>query len=1167
MKQEAINTFGDGLIMDLNPLTTPNTVLTSALNATLITYNGNEFVLQNDMGNGRVETAYLPAGYVPVGIKEYGGIIYVASYNPITNKGQIGSFPSPERNISSNEISQATEPVLHSELFGDLTSPGSQFAYKIKLFPDDVIIRSGDKFSILLKSQSDLTILQKFISNCLNVTNDKVTSPKNKLLTLSIAVLDSNNNFRDITDKLRRFDNDNDEIEFSITESPIIKFNSGFFTQTFDGTPEDVDAYREQRAVNTYNNKVFGELFLIATLNTITSVDVSVEGYVNKNGVSTVAEELPALDPGTTLIFTLDYKYNCPDGVYDSEYPERYATASEEFKNTYHSYHGVDDEFEPKQVINGALLSTNGVDLSTYAIPFQIDKDNIDSHPLFDMSSKMYTKRQSAYLKLKVIEGLLNYSVIPCMTYAPLTGLTTNGTINISKLGTGEVNISNWRYYCNPTSITLTWGLEAYPLTGTWIENVIIEFYDILNNTTAPIKTIIPSRKRSYNGVFTETIPFDNTLIRGNLYLARVTCTIGKSSSSEVETRLLGYRWMLATNLYNNRYFNADGVSINDFHMFTDEQLEESNTVKLVIATTGIQKVKKGAVSSSGSLWGNGTLIEDLSKINANNININNSLASDEFIENAGNYPFLLDTSKLDVTYTIMNDEEQSSRLVVNDVPFEGNSTLDNVVGDSIDISPVDTISDAIWDEHQFSIKLDESGTVVEIDARMLSQIVGPSEPKDVSITQLYKPFVSKDNFWEVFGFDYLDGFNSSQGAYARVFYNMAVDSEGRSGHRDWHRVHLFKAYRSGHSDGNGYDNIWWWEDDHDGNTDSYLSNWWDTFSQLIKDHNGAFPCAVLQGATMYSGSNHFDAYRMTGHYFNNYVQLWKLGSRWTELTSKYQILLWHTGSGYIPVNIYYQYPVKDFCVEMPQVVLNTFGDLYIKSSSSGSARVSTISTTRSLYNLDYKGTITYAVHTAVVGDNSMLTYSGSDYNEMVKDKIFSIIQGDSLVSDKTSTANDLLRLATFNAPTISSKITNFTSSLSVTGAQYEYVNLTSFIANGIESALVYNNTIYERDSDDLPFVGSNIYYVREENGTTYVNEVSRTNKAYLASNLKVGILGGRTTLLAKGPTNTIHGEYGMHCGNGDSSTTFHWGGAPCVEIQLDTPVNATPKRLSEVPS
>jgi hypothetical protein len=55
------------------------------------------------MGNRRVNNAFLPAGYEPVGIKEYGGIIYVASYNPITNKSQIGSFPSPERRIGMND--------------------------------------------------------------------------------------------------------------------------------------------------------------------------------------------------------------------------------------------------------------------------------------------------------------------------------------------------------------------------------------------------------------------------------------------------------------------------------------------------------------------------------------------------------------------------------------------------------------------------------------------------------------------------------------------------------------------------------------------------------------------------------------------------------------------------------------------------------------------------------------------------------------------------------------------------------------------------------------------------------------------------------------------------------------------------------------------------------
>jgi hypothetical protein len=38
------------------------------------------------MGNGRVTTAELPEGYVPLGTCELGGIIYIVSFNPQTNK-------------------------------------------------------------------------------------------------------------------------------------------------------------------------------------------------------------------------------------------------------------------------------------------------------------------------------------------------------------------------------------------------------------------------------------------------------------------------------------------------------------------------------------------------------------------------------------------------------------------------------------------------------------------------------------------------------------------------------------------------------------------------------------------------------------------------------------------------------------------------------------------------------------------------------------------------------------------------------------------------------------------------------------------------------------------------------------------------------------------------
>lgn len=106
--KEALNTFSEGLVKDYNEMAVPSKVMTNCLNGTLITYNGNEFTLQNDMGNAKLENVKLPAGYVPVGTAEYGGIVYIASYNPITKKGQIGSYPFP-RQLWGTEYDGSTE--------------------------------------------------------------------------------------------------------------------------------------------------------------------------------------------------------------------------------------------------------------------------------------------------------------------------------------------------------------------------------------------------------------------------------------------------------------------------------------------------------------------------------------------------------------------------------------------------------------------------------------------------------------------------------------------------------------------------------------------------------------------------------------------------------------------------------------------------------------------------------------------------------------------------------------------------------------------------------------------------------------------------------------------------------------------------------------------------
>ena len=142
---KATNKFAKGLVMDFSPENTGNEVLTHALNATFLTFNGNELSLQNDMGNARVETAFLPEGYIPVGTCEYGGIIYIVSYNPLEDKSQIGCFPSPERNISSDEMEIPQHSISNSDFQGNNGEIINNSKY-VLLKNDN--LNPGDKFII-----------------------------------------------------------------------------------------------------------------------------------------------------------------------------------------------------------------------------------------------------------------------------------------------------------------------------------------------------------------------------------------------------------------------------------------------------------------------------------------------------------------------------------------------------------------------------------------------------------------------------------------------------------------------------------------------------------------------------------------------------------------------------------------------------------------------------------------------------------------------------------------------------------------------------------------------------------------------------------------------------------------------------------------------------------
>ena len=254
----AKNTFGDGLLMDLAPDNTQATCLSNALNATLVTMNGNELSLQNDMGNGRVETAYLPEGYVPVGTCEFGDIIYIVSYNPLTNKSQIGCFPSPERNISSEEMGDQKQTLSMADFIKD----GEVVTSSVKKILCSKDLNPGDKFIVYSDNLEDSNTV---ITDYGNTSETLYTFPKEMRISL-VAIEDSG--------------------KINYLDSTLKWYGSGDNTYYINkgaknGNKPDLDSYRNllNSGYSVFQSKVSGKLAILAELERIDSFDCTYSVY------------------------------------------------------------------------------------------------------------------------------------------------------------------------------------------------------------------------------------------------------------------------------------------------------------------------------------------------------------------------------------------------------------------------------------------------------------------------------------------------------------------------------------------------------------------------------------------------------------------------------------------------------------------------------------------------------------------------------------------------------------------------------------------------------------------------------------------------------------------------------------------------------------------------
>lgn len=523
-KNVTTNTFNKGITMDLNPLVTPNNVLTNCLNGTLITYNGNEHALQNDMGNGRVETAYLPEGFVPLGTAELGGIIYIVSYNPLKNKCQIGSFPSPERNISSDEISNIVQSLDNQDFTWD-SKTGAKVYYLKKDLDSELKFNPGDKF-IVYGHDIDKNYSKFYNNEKYNSTY--FTDALNQTIKIDIGTVTD-------TGKLVIFSNLK---QYTTTQGN--KYHIYEYEGSSQGTKKpDLDEYRSlvSQPYNIFSSKVSGKLVIIVELIQCNTFDIEISHKF------TEINNYKYYTPNITFNFGGEYPY-IPYGVKCNL-----------------SVNNVSEEFFID--VTEFVKTTIDVDNQNYSVLIQslIDRSSKikDIINTIDFSKK---NRNTGYI--------LNYTFTPCMNWGALTYLAVSGAIDLDKLGTGYIGLTTWRYY-KQKSESLTWGLEVYEEEGYSVTNVSMDFIRLIDKSTKEVTTYTINKKSSYHGIFYDILPLDqeyfrfsNPLVSNTLYLVKIKVTYQKLNENSTikvtpEERFF-YRWM-----YTSEVFNAYYVTTSDF--------------------------------------------------------------------------------------------------------------------------------------------------------------------------------------------------------------------------------------------------------------------------------------------------------------------------------------------------------------------------------------------------------------------------------------------------------------------------------------------------------------------------------------------------------------------------------------------------------------------------
>ena len=559
----AKNTFGEGLIMDFAPDNTQANVLTNALNATMLTYNGNEMSLQNDMGNGQVETASLPEGYVPMGVCEFGGIIYIVSYNPQDNLCQIGSFPSPERNITKDDRpsdAMKIAPIANSQFQEEeAENPNG----KLKTLVSKVIIREdalnpGDKY-IIESNRSSYTL--EDLKSLTGLRDDN----RAKKLKLSVVSIEDSG-------KITKLDTLNHDVSTAEGTKTFHILNSDTISNAM-GT--DIDAYRKnlKQNFNVFSSRVPGKLAILAELEVITTFSCGHRVVTKtKNEYTTYDVYLdyswesndPTVNPMYITLTDFTWEPLLKNGQYAKYYNDqeqevtlnidsRYTTPGKKEAtssitnncvyvelpklvdgNTSYFYHTLtsktwkvrDIEVTPEE---SSYIKAYYDDNHRKNLAFYIKRGNqqiletciegkdigeIELNNNFGLSSTTYlcsltvpSKFDSYIFRLPY---KLQYEVTPAMSFGLLEHLAVSNEIDFSLIGTKVIQPTGFKYFASQDLVTINIDSDIYEEENHKVTEMTLEFYDV----NGFCGSYFFEDRESYSGNLVANIPFNSEYLK-----------------------------------------------------------------------------------------------------------------------------------------------------------------------------------------------------------------------------------------------------------------------------------------------------------------------------------------------------------------------------------------------------------------------------------------------------------------------------------------------------------------------------------------------------------------------------------------------------------------------------------------------------------------------------